>query len=1142
MVYVFLGISSGLFLLGLIAVAVLAVRVSQGPLEVDMLRDKIIDTLQASVPPSIKATIGKTFLVRNERGPTVRIEQFVLKDSQNRTLIAAPSADVNVNTLDLLRGRLSVSGLEFTGLDVRMAILPGGTVAVSAGDGESIEIAPQDGVQGKFGAAELTAALFTTAAADKPIFGDIKRISLTDARLVLDDRRSGVSSTYSKVNFVVDRSASGGVNVRLGAAGQGGPFSLSLLARQGAASDAKSGHVLDFVAADIPVSELLAPFGLSKMPFDALAPVSAKGTFNIDANGTLAGAQGKFALGAGILKIDDPDAEPILLDELTTDFAYDAAQKHADLTNLELFAGLTHLKLTGKIDLTPEPNSEIRIKLAGDHAVFAGDTGSDKTVSVDTLTFDATVKPGEQSFRINQLTLKGPDLDSTISLAVRNTDTGPAVSGTIAITKTRLRSIFHLWPGFTAFEVRKWMVAHVTSGFAEKATLTFDLDAAAFADARKKLPIPDTSLTADVTVSNGVLAALPGMPPLSNIDGSGHFTGTTAAFNAARATLDLSPRKLNFTDIKLSIPDHRPKLFNATLTGHTQSTLDAAVDLLSRDALKKYNNVPGEPAQYKGQLEGQVEIAFKIGKTATPDDVSVKTNLTASNVSVEKVVDTEKLDNANLTIVTTKTSLLVKGDGRMFNAPVSIELKKNGSAPTDASLTFVLDDAARAKRGIETGPGFSGPVSAKVTTQLSDGDRPKADLPKGETRATVELDLTRANIDGFLPGWLKAAGKSGKATFVATKRADSIQLDQFQLDAGNASFRGAVTLDTEGGFESAKFSSFRLSTADELKLDVQKDGNLFKLSGSAASIDARPYITDLLAHSRAKAANGQDFDLELKANNIIGFNKERVEGVDVKLKRRGGVLQKVQLNSRLSGGALKIVSKDSETIGGYVITAENAGALLAFLDVYRRMEGGSMTLNIHPQPERLTGGVMIRDFYLNDEPALRSLVSSNDANAQISPTHVNFKRLQGAFVRTDGRIDITDAAMSGQQVGATLGGMIDYGKDRVDLAGNLIPAYEINNFFAKIPIVGPILGGGKNEGLFAINFRIVGKASAPTLRVDPLSAVAPGIFRKILGVADGTANNPDNFIVDVPESAPAENPQSAVPQDTAPLQLGKPKK
>ena len=47
MVYVFLGISSGLFLLGLIAVAVLAVRVSQGPLEVDMLRDKIIDTLQS---------------------------------------------------------------------------------------------------------------------------------------------------------------------------------------------------------------------------------------------------------------------------------------------------------------------------------------------------------------------------------------------------------------------------------------------------------------------------------------------------------------------------------------------------------------------------------------------------------------------------------------------------------------------------------------------------------------------------------------------------------------------------------------------------------------------------------------------------------------------------------------------------------------------------------------------------------------------------------------------------------------------------------------------------------------------------------------------------------------------------------------
>jgi hypothetical protein len=50
-----------------------------------------------------------------------------------------------------------------------------------------------------------------------------------------------------------------------------------------------------------------------------------------------------------------------------------------------------------------------------------------------------------------------------------------------------------------------------------------------------------------------------------------------------------------------------------------------------------------------------------------------------------------------------------------------------------------------------------------------------------------------------------------------------------------------------------------------------------------------------------------------------------------------------------------------------------------------------------------------------------------------------------------------------------------------------------------VPLFGPLLGGGQNEGLFAVTFRIGGLASSPTLVVNPLSAVAPGFLRKIFG-------------------------------------------
>ena len=60
--------------------------------------------------------------------------------------------------------------------------------------------------------------------------------------------------------------------------------------------------------------------------------------------------------------------------------------------------------------------------------------------------------------------------------------------------------------------------------------------------------------------------------------------------------------------------------------------------------------------------------------------------------------------------------------------------------------------------------------------------------------------------------------------------------------------------------------------------------------------------------------------------------------------------------------------------------------------------------------------------------------------------------------------------------------------------------------FAQVPLFGPLLGGSQYEGLFAVNFRLNGQASAPSLTVNPLSAVAPGFLRKLFGV--GAAGDP----------------------------------
>ena len=87
-----------------------------------------------------------------------------------------------------------------------------------------------------------------------------------------------------------------------------------------------------------------------------------------------------------------------------------------------------------------------------------------------------------------------------------------------------------------------------------------------------------------------------------------------------------------------------------------------------------------------------------------------------------------------------------------------------------------------------------------------------------------------------------------------------------------------------------------------------------------------------------------------------------------------------------------------------------------------------------------------------------------------------------------------------------------------------MPAYGLNNLLARIPVVGVIIGGGSNEGIFGVNYRLTGSVSSPTLNVNPLSAIAPGIFRKIFGA--GQALPPQTIPT---QPTPRGAPRSAAP-------------
>jgi hypothetical protein len=121
---------------------------------------------------------------------------------------------------------------------------------------------------------------------------------------------------------------------------------------------------------------------------------------------------------------------------------------------------------------------------------------------------------------------------------------------------------------------------------------------------------------------------------------------------------------------------------------------------------------------------------------------------------------------------------------------------------------------------------------------------------------------------------------------------------------------------------------------------------------------------------------------------------------------------------------------------------------------------------------------------------------------------VAFSALRAVFARQNGQLSIRDGVVKGPMVGGTIEGSIDYPANQVRMSGTFVPAYALNNLFGQLPIVGLFLGGGSDEGLIGVTYEVVGSTSAPVLRVNPISPMAPGVLRKIFEFGTGKQTSP----------------------------------
>jgi hypothetical protein len=192
------------------------------------------------------------------------------------------------------------------------------------------------------------------------------------------------------------------------------------------------------------------------------------------------------------------------------------------------------------------------------------------------------------------------------------------------------------------------------------------------------------------------------------------------------------------------------------------------------------------------------------------------------------------------------------------------------------------------------------------------------------------------------------------------------------------------------------------------------------------------------------------------------------------------------------------------------LASSDAGAFFRFTDIYSRMTGGQMALAVEsPSADNPVqqGVLRVQNFAVHDEAQLERAVSNG---AQRQRNGIEFSGMRVEFNRMPGRVALREGVVRGPMLGGTIDGVVDYMRDEVHMRGTLVPLYGPNNLLGQLPLVGLFLGGEK-EGLVGITYEVVGRPGNPVLRINPISALAPGLLRKVFEFPATNDNNTDNI-------------------------------
>ena len=1104
-------------LLGLVAALVIGVavawwRLSQGPIELNAIRDTVQTELSAARGGRPVGIEGVEMAWSERNALELRAIGVTIEDGRGGVLSEIQRVRLELNVLPLLIGRISLQRAQFEGGDLTFHRKINGALHIAfgpEGTPADIIIAPPTGDETL--EQRVARVLDSMEDAFRPVGpgGGLREVSVRSANLTIIDDGGG-RWTADDANFELarrGRSLALAADARLEGAEGLAPASLRIT------TDTRfTTAVIEFGAENVRPRAIFSQAALG--PFGGLdAPMTARISIGLDRevgvnqfDGDVEFGRGSAAMGGGTFDLDggrlrgryDIETDELIIDEIA--FA-------GDRTRID---GEVRVRDVSRI-MSAAPNEPAAFDISLPAARVAVPGTFAEPVAFSNVRLVGAILGSESSIRFTQITAQNGEGTVHATGRVywaeagtgdqRRMYTGIELDGRVdgAIDA---RVIPTVWPMGVGESAREFLGRSIQAGRVTDVTARLDIRPSDRAAGVYRNEAVDVRFN----VSGAQMQFVSTMSPVMNARGSGVLRGNSLQMTIPEATLN----GIAITGGSVDIPRFKPGGDMMTISARLDGNSRNLLELLSQEPISLGERLPVDAASVAGRGSVAIRLQRPMVREAPFEAWRFTVDGTLRDFAGNMTTRRMALSQGQLTVRGDQRAVTVAGPIRAGTSAIDnvrwVEHigreGRAGRSEYQISGDFDANDLERLGYPIAS-QYAQGRIGVTVSGQGRGFD---------VDNAQIELNLTNAAVDAMNSFWTKRAGVSAVARFDVNRQPDgSLLLSNIDARGGGLTAQGRMQIARDNSLMSVDLTRLAVEGSADARLTATRaaDGGM-DITVRGALFDGAPFMgseappgqtPQMVAAQRTEAQASPP----LRASVIVD-----------RLKLRGGAtLANARVQLAMLRGGLSTLTVEGRTPNGGALSlnlgqrlsfsSADAGFAVRALTGMENVVGGTASAEGEwrgglPAQARFT--VRMRDFNVQRLPAMAQLLSSAGSLTGLVDTlngeGISFNALEADMVYANDRVTFSEGRMAGPAMGLTGTGSYDLRADNLDIDGVVAPSPVLNlSMLGEIPVIGNLIVSRRGEGVFGMTYSINGRAEQPRVGVNPVSALTPGILRRI---------------------------------------------